>query len=160
MPTNLVGLVPLRANPTAKQRLAPVLGARERMVLVRRGYEHVVGVLASLGIEVVTLAPHDVEVPDAGELWLDGRKGLNAALGDAVSRVGPALQAIAAGQCDVTIANTYYLQKVGDAFSAGFVRGMGLGRTPYDAAVLGSANEYVDYAASKGAIDSFTVSVS
>ncbi|MGC9539660.1 carbohydrate kinase family protein [Streptomyces sp. UG1] len=27
----------------------------------------------------------------------------------------------------------------GDAFSAGFVRGMGLGRTPYDAAVLGSA---------------------
>ncbi|KOG11748.1 carbohydrate kinase family protein [Streptomyces viridochromogenes] len=27
----------------------------------------------------------------------------------------------------------------GDAFSAGFVRGMGLGRTPYDSAVLGSA---------------------
>ncbi|MCF1592121.1 carbohydrate kinase family protein [Streptomyces muensis] len=27
----------------------------------------------------------------------------------------------------------------GDAFSAGFVRGMGLGRTPYEAAVLGSA---------------------
>jgi 2-phospho-L-lactate guanylyltransferase len=75
-------------GPTAKRRLAHVLGASERAGLVRDLLEHVVEVLATLASRVVVLTPEPADVAGA-EIWTDSAPGLNAAVAAAIDRLGP-----------------------------------------------------------------------
>lgn len=82
-------LIPVRIAPTAKRRLAHVLGPSERMRLVRELFEHVCAVLLDAGLVVAALSPTEIDVPDAVELWRDEAAGLNAAVGAALARLPP-----------------------------------------------------------------------
>jgi 2-phospho-L-lactate guanylyltransferase len=75
----------VRLGPTAKRRLAHVLGPDERSRLVRALFDHVVYVLDNAGLRVVVLSPSKISVPF--EVWSDERPGLNAALGSALRRI-------------------------------------------------------------------------
>jgi 2-phospho-L-lactate guanylyltransferase (CobY/MobA/RfbA family) len=70
-------LIPVRIAPTAKKRLAHVLGPAGRMDLMQRLFDHVASVLEDAGLDVVALTD-------------DG--GLNAVVRAALAQVGaPAL---------------------------------------------------------------------
>lgn len=83
-------LVPVRATPGAKRRLAHVLAPGGRIALVCKLLEHVVSTLDAAGLRVIVLSPSPIAV-DA-EVWTDAATGLNRALHAAVGRIGgPAL---------------------------------------------------------------------
>jgi len=70
-------LIPVRIAPTAKRRLAHMLGPSGRMDLMQRLFDHVSSVLQRAGLEVVVL---------------DEDGGLNAVVRSGLARVGlPAL---------------------------------------------------------------------
>jgi 2-phospho-L-lactate/phosphoenolpyruvate guanylyltransferase len=86
-------IVPLRAGPTAKRRLAGLLGPDERRELMRALLDHVLTVLDAAGLRVVVLSADPVELsadpigPLVGaEVWPDRASGLNASLDDAIDR--------------------------------------------------------------------------
>jgi 2-phospho-L-lactate guanylyltransferase len=84
-------LVPVRTGPTAKRRLAHLLGPNERAALASDLLDHVVEALTAAGLHVVVLAPEPVDI-DGIETWTDEAPGLNAAVAAALARLGtPAL---------------------------------------------------------------------
>ena len=85
-------LVPVRIAPTAKRRLAHVLGPQQRMDFVRRSFDHVSAVLHTAGCRVIALTPEPIDVPPEIDLWLDEAPGLNRAVTAASRKLGaPAL---------------------------------------------------------------------
>lgn len=81
-------LIPVRIAPTAKHRLAHVLGPDERIDLVRSLFEHVLAVTLDTGLPVIVLSPTDIEVPESAEVWKDEEPGLNRAIGAALRKIG------------------------------------------------------------------------
>jgi 2-phospho-L-lactate guanylyltransferase len=72
-------LIPVRISETTKRRLAHVLRPAERMDLMRRLFDHVSGVLAQAGLEVIPLMD-------------ESPAGLNGVVSDGLARWGvPAL---------------------------------------------------------------------
>lgn len=81
-----VAVVPVKVSSGAKRRLAHELGPRERDVLARALFDHVVGVLTTAGLEVVAVST--AALPGAGvEVWPDRGRGLNAELSAALARL-------------------------------------------------------------------------
>jgi 2-phospho-L-lactate guanylyltransferase len=114
-----VALVPVRLTPLAKRRLAHKLPAAERTGLVLALFNRVVAALQGAGLDVVALAPHDVDVPDGVELWIDEAPGLNGAIGRAVERTGIPVMVVHADLPDVTAADvTSVLSIPGDVVIA------------------------------------------
>jgi 2-phospho-L-lactate guanylyltransferase len=74
-------------TPVAKRRLAHIVDPLERAAIVRALFDHVVGVLCEAGLDVVALAPHPLSA-NGIEVWRDAASGLNAALDQAVDRIG------------------------------------------------------------------------
>lgn len=83
-------LIPVRTGPTAKRRLAHVLGPRERAELVRTLLDRVVTVLSDAGLRVVLLMPEREDISGA-EVMTDQAHGLNAAVAAAIDRLGTPL---------------------------------------------------------------------
>ncbi len=85
-------LVPVRISPTAKRRLAHVIGPQERMAFVRRSFDHVSAALQSAGCRVIALTPEPIDAPPEIDIWLDEAPGLNRAVAAASRKLGaPAL---------------------------------------------------------------------
>ncbi|MGH2758899.1 MAG: 2-phospho-L-lactate guanylyltransferase [Actinomycetota bacterium] len=80
-------LVPVRAGPTAKRRLAHVLGPLERDKLVRALFAHVVSTLDQAGLKTIALAPDAIDAPAGVEVWRDAAPGLNRAIAAALRRL-------------------------------------------------------------------------
>lgn len=81
-------LIPARISPTAKRRLAHVLGPNDRMQLVRTLLEHVTSVIARTAMPIVVLSPTPIDAIDDVQVWHDERPGLNAAVHAAIDRIG------------------------------------------------------------------------
>ena len=81
-------LVPVRIAPTAKRRLAHVIGPQQRMDFVRRSFEHVSDVLHAAGCRVIALTPEPIDVPGEIDLWLDEAPGLSRAVAAASLKLG------------------------------------------------------------------------
>jgi 2-phospho-L-lactate/phosphoenolpyruvate guanylyltransferase len=84
-------LVPIRIGPTAKRRLAHVLGPEERMRLIWELFSHVVSVIGHAGLRTIALASGRLDAPEGVEVWRDEARGLNRAVAAATQRIGAPL---------------------------------------------------------------------
>lgn len=96
-------LIPVRAGPDAKRRLAHVLDAASRTDLVRRLFDHVAGVLSDTGLRVIALSPYPLDT--YVEVWTDERPGLNAAVHAALEKCGAPILVVHADLPQLSVAD-------------------------------------------------------
>jgi 2-phospho-L-lactate guanylyltransferase len=114
-------LIPVRLGPTAKRRLAHVLGPRQRAELVERLLARVVEVVTESGLHAVVLSSEPAEVAGA-EVWTDQAPGLNPAIDAALAQLplpvivihadlpllsAADIDAVIAVEADIVIARSY-----------------------------------------------------
>src|SRR2546425_7805193 len=86
--TNPTAIVPARLGPLGKARLAHALTPAQRSAITLALLEHVLSVLRSCGLRTIVLAGGASQDVEGAEVWRETRPGLNAALRDALPRVG------------------------------------------------------------------------
>jgi len=76
-------VVPVKAGPERKSRLAPTLDARQRLALSNQLYRHVVQCISNSGIAeaIIALSPALPEADVPVQLWVQEDRDLNVELG-------------------------------------------------------------------------------